>query len=86
MFARQFPKSSGYPEDAATGIAAAALWGYLAQAGLVPAGDPAQPAVCTVRQGEAMGCPSAIEVRARFSETGATEGCWLSGKVAWSTL
>jgi PhzF family phenazine biosynthesis protein len=72
--ARQFPKSSGYPEDAATGIAAAALaWGAR-HLGLVDT----DPALITVRQGEAMGSPSAIFVRlpARRDES---NGCWLSG-------
>lgn len=82
VFARQFPKSSGYPEDAATGIAAAALWGHLAAAGAIAVGTPAAPAVCTVRQGDAMGRPSAIAVRPRFDTQGAVAGCWLSGEVA----
>lgn len=72
--ARQFPKASGYPEDAATGIAAAALWGYLNDAGEVTAGQ-----VYTVRQGVAMGSPSAIQLRAR----GEGAGCWLSGETQW---
>jgi len=76
--ARQFPKSSGYPEDAATGIAAAALaWG-LREAGLV--GEAAT--LVTVRQGEAMGSPSAIFVRLPAA-TATTEGCWLRGE-AWA--
>lgn len=82
--ARQFPKSSGYPEDAATGIAAAALWGYLADAREIAIGTAHMPVVCTVRQGDAMGRPSAIEVRARFTDEGTSLGCWLSGQVAWS--
>jgi trans-2,3-dihydro-3-hydroxyanthranilate isomerase len=72
--ARQFPRSSGYPEDAATGIAAAALaWGLREQA---LAGDAAT--LVTVRQGEAMGSPSMIGVRlpARGQES---QGCWLRG-------
>ncbi|MDB5885936.1 MAG: Phenazine biosynthesis protein PhzF family [Polaromonas sp.] len=81
--ARQFPKSSGYPEDAATGIAAAALWGQLAATGVINTGSRKAPIVCTVRQGDVMGRPSAIEVRARFGTNGATEGCWLSGQVVW---
>jgi PhzF family phenazine biosynthesis protein len=72
--ARQFPKASGYPEDAATGIAAAALWGYLHAQGQVPAGS-----TYTVRQGVAMGAPSAIHLRARED----APGCWLSGEVRW---
>lgn len=74
VYARQFPKSSGYPEDAATGIAAAALWGYLDRVGAVPKGR-----ICTVRQGVAMGSPSAIQLRARTD----APGCWLSGETQW---
>ena len=72
--ARQFPKASGYPEDAATGIAAAALWGYLNETGSVPADG-----VYTVRQGVAMGSPSAIQLRRRVDAA----GCWLSGETQW---
>ena len=74
VFARQFPKASGYPEDAATGIAAAALWGYLHSVDALPAGP-----VCTVRQGVAMGSPSAIQLRRRTD----APGCWLSGETQW---
>ena len=84
--ARQFPRSSGYPEDAATGIAAAALWGYLSTTGAVPVGTPPAPVVTSVRQGEAMGSPSAIELQARFGARGEVIGCWLSGNVEWATL
>ncbi len=83
VMARQFPKSSGYPEDAATGIAAAALWGHLAAIGAVAVGTVEAPVVCTVRQGDAMGRPSAILVKARFDEAGRRVGCWLSGQAAW---
>jgi len=75
--ARQFPKSSGYPEDAATGIAAAALAFGLLESGLVAPDDR----TITVRQGRAMGRPSAITVRFRLDEAGAVEGCWLGGAV-----
>ncbi len=81
VFARQFPRKSGYPEDAATGIAAAALWGHLAASGAIPTGSAAAPVVCTVRQGDAMGSPSAIAVRPRFDAQGTMAGCWLSGEV-----
>ncbi|MGJ7487419.1 PhzF family phenazine biosynthesis protein [Variovorax sp. LT2P21] len=81
--ARQFPKSSGYPEDAATGIAAAALWGHLAATGVIAIGTPGAGVVCSVRQGDAMGRPSVIEVRPRF-DGGSLAGCWLSGQVGWS--
>ncbi|GHU30167.1 hypothetical protein AGMMS50256_16570 [Betaproteobacteria bacterium] len=75
--ARQFPKASGYPEDAATGIAAAALLFGLLQNGQVRAGE----GPITVRQGRAMGRPSAINVRFRHDESGKITGCWLSGSV-----
>ncbi|MDF1505189.1 PhzF family phenazine biosynthesis protein, partial [Roseisolibacter sp. H3M3-2] len=47
----------GVVEDPATGASAAALGGYLRDAGLVAA-----PATLTIRQGEAMGRPSRITV------------------------
>lgn len=47
----------GVVEDPATGAAAAALGGYLREAGLV-----ATPATLLIRQGEAMGRPSRITV------------------------
>jgi PhzF family phenazine biosynthesis protein len=47
----------GVVEDSATGAAAAALGGYLRQAGLIQA-----PLVLTIRQGEAMGRPSLLTV------------------------
>jgi PhzF family phenazine biosynthesis protein len=75
--ARQFPKSSGYPEDAATGIAAAALTFGLLEAGQIAAdGRPIQ-----IRQGRAMGRPSQIAVRFRRDNDGAVSGCWLGGAV-----
>lgn len=86
VFARQFPKSSGYPEDPATGIAASALWGHLAAAGVIDAGSPDTPAITQVRQGDAMGSPSAIDVRPRFDADGVLAGCWLSGRVDWTAL
>jgi PhzF family phenazine biosynthesis protein len=48
----------GVVEDPATGSGAAALGGYLRDAGLLEA-----PAALVIRQGEAMGRPSRIEVR-----------------------
>ncbi len=75
--ARQFPKSSGYPEDAATGIAAAALsFGLLAN-GLV---QPTSKTI-TVRQGQAMQKPSEIVITLITDENGSTNGCWLGGHV-----
>ena len=72
--ARQFPKSSGYPEDAATGIAAAALaFGLLEQGLTYASGDPLR-----IRQGRAMGRPSEIQVR--FEHDGSqVVGCWIGG-------
>ncbi|MBR0655379.1 PhzF family phenazine biosynthesis protein [Plastoroseomonas arctica] len=54
--ARQFPRNSGYPEDAATGIAATALYAGLRALA-------AAPPRLVVRQGEAMGRPSEMLVR-----------------------
>lgn len=74
--ARQFPQSSGYPEDAATGIAASALsFGLLAN-GLVERSDKQ----ITVRQGRAMARPSAISVRFDMHD-GDPAGCWIGGTV-----
>jgi PhzF family phenazine biosynthesis protein len=74
--ARQFPSSSGYPEDAATGIAASALsFGLLAN-GIVE-GSERQ---ITIRQGRAMNRPSSIKVRFSF-DNGDLNGCWLGGDV-----
>jgi PhzF family phenazine biosynthesis protein len=75
--ARQFPKASGYPEDAATGIAAAALLFGLLANGVVTADD--RPV--RIRQGRAMGRPSEIVLRFRRDEAGVVEGCWLGGAV-----
>lgn len=75
--ARQFPKSSGYPEDAATGIAASALAFALLDNGLVAADErPIQ-----IRQGRAMGRPSRITIRFRLDHAGRVDGCWLGGRV-----
>lgn len=68
--ARQFPRASGYPEDAATGIAATALFAGLRALGA------AGPDL-TVRQGEAMGRPSEILV----TRDPDGPGCRLSGRV-----
>ena len=67
VHARQFPRNSGYPEDAATGIAAAALFYGL--------GAPRNGLI--VRQGEAMGRPSEIHVRPDPDGP----GCRLGGQV-----
>jgi predicted PhzF superfamily epimerase YddE/YHI9 len=76
--ARQFPRSSGYPEDAATGIAATALASALLQHGMVR--DPA--AGVRIFQGRAMGSLSEIRVRfATDAATGSVTHCLLSGEV-----
>lgn len=75
--ARQFPRSSGYPEDPATGIAAAALLFGLVDAGLVDSTD--EPV--TILQGRAMGHPSAMTLRLRLEDS-VVVGCWLGGPVA----
>lgn len=73
--ARQFPSSSGYPEDAATGIAATALLFALRHYGLIK-----NRRTIRVRQGEAMGRPSRIAVTLDQGRDPAV-GCWLSGDV-----
>ena len=79
--ARQFPKSSGYPEDAATGIAAAALAFGLLESGQVTAAGSTAGSCIRVRQGRAMGRPSEIRVRFQIDSTGTVQGCWLGGDV-----
>lgn len=78
--ARQFPRASGYPEDAATGIAASALsFGLLAN-GMVEASGR----TITIRQGRAMKRPSQISVRFNVDsplDDGRPNGCWLGGPV-----
>lgn len=80
--ARQFPKSSGYPEDAATGIAAAALTFGLWENGLVSADE--RPV--RIRQGWAMGRPSEISLRFRRNADGQVQGCWLGGSVGFAEV
>ena len=75
--ARQFPRASGYPEDAATGIAAAALAFGLLEDGLVAADD--RP--IRIFQGRAMGRLSEIRVRLGIAD-GRAIGCLLEGDVA----
>jgi len=72
--ARQFPKSSGYVEDAATGIAASALAFALLENGVVCVRSEV-----TVKQGRAMGKPSSIAVRFRRGDDGEVVGCWIGG-------
>jgi len=75
--ARQFPRASGYPEDPATGIAAAALLYGLRRYELIPA----DPGAATIHQGRAMGSPSTIHVRFELAPSGQEAGCFVGGKV-----
>ncbi|MHA1153854.1 MAG: PhzF family phenazine biosynthesis protein [Alphaproteobacteria bacterium] len=76
--ARQFPRDSGYPEDAATGIAATALAFGLLEAGTIR--DSKRP--LTVYQGRAMGRLSKMRVRfTTDAQDGSIVGCLLSGDV-----
>ncbi len=77
--ARQFPRSSGYPEDPATGIAATALTFGLLRNGLIESSS--RP--IRIMQGRAMGRLSQINVRLRFAEARAI-GCLVGGSVTSS--
>jgi hypothetical protein len=73
--ARQFPRSSGYPEDAATGIAATALvFGLLNDRSVAP-----DDRIIRILQGRAMGRLSEIRVRVGFAD-GRAVGCLLGGR------
>lgn len=72
--ARQFPRASGYPEDAATGIAATALAFGLLELHLLD-GER-----LTVQQGAAMGSPSELMIEL-LMDNGQATACWLSGRV-----
>jgi PhzF family phenazine biosynthesis protein len=81
--ARQFPKASGFPEDAATGVAATALAFALLKYGLTPCGGKR----ITVRQGRAMGRPSEIFVRFDLPAMGSQpRGCFLGGHAILSAI
>jgi len=76
--ARQFPKDSGYIEDPATGIAAAALaYGLLAN-GLITTHDVKLNRGLTVYQGRFMGNLSQIKIEWCQNETAS---CWITGQV-----
>ena len=75
--ARQFPRASGFPEDAATGVAATALAFGLLACGVIPLDGRR----LTVRQGRAMGRPSEIFVRFALQAGGSQpSGCFLGGR------
>lgn len=76
--ARQFPKASGFPEDAATGIAATALIYGLKHYGLIGTRKTIR-----VRQGEAMGRPSRLAVTLADGRD-PNVGCWLTGAVTYA--
>jgi PhzF family phenazine biosynthesis protein len=77
--ARQFPKASGFPEDAATGIAATALIYGLKHYGLIGTRKTIR-----VRQGEAMGRPSRLAVTLADGRDPSV-GCWLTGAVTYAS-
>ena len=77
--ARQFPAASGYPEDAATGVAATALLYGLKHWGLI-----GLRRTIRVHQGDAMGRPSRMAVTLA-DHADANAGCWLSGEVRMSS-
>jgi PhzF family phenazine biosynthesis protein len=69
VVARQFPVDAGYPEDPATGVAAAALAAYLAADH-----RPAQPTWrrIAIDQGDTMGQPSLVRAAALTGPDGTT--------------
>lgn len=78
---RQFPKASGYPEDAATGIAATALaFGLLEYEMIKP-----DAASMLIHQGRAMGRPSDIHVRFDLDENAMPRGCFVGGYSAFAS-
>ena len=76
--ARQFPAASGFPEDAATGVAATALLFGLKHWGLI-----GTRRTIRVRQGDAMGRPSRMAVTLGDGAD-SNAACWLSGEVRLS--
>lgn len=65
--ARQFPLRAGFPEDAATGVAAGALGAYLARYDLQSRSGHHE---FRIAQGYATGAPSVIEAIADCSPDG----------------
>ncbi len=78
--ARQFPRDSGYPEDAATGIAATALAFGLLSNGLI---DRSSNTI-KIMQGRAMGSLSEIHVKLDIVGD-AVVGCLLGGRVVFES-
>lgn len=73
--ARQFPVRAGYPEDAATGVAAAAFAAHLTDLD-----RHAERKSIQIFQGEAMGHPSLLSASARWNGSEVTDVC-VSGHV-----
>jgi len=74
--ARQFPLRAGFPEDAATGVAAAALGAYLAHYDL---GSRTGHHEFRIAQGYTMGTPSVIEATVDCSADGRITGTAIRG-------
>ena len=70
VVARQFPVDAGYPEDPATGVAAAALAAYLAGRHRPP--KPSWTRI-TIDQGDAMGQPSRLRAAALAGPGGVSD-------------
>lgn len=77
--ARQFPARAGFQEDAATGVAAAALARGCIENGTIKAPD----APITIFQGRAMGSLSAIHVAIETAADGSPSGLRISGRVMY---
>jgi PhzF family phenazine biosynthesis protein len=71
VVARQFPVDAGFPEDPATGVAAAALAAYLAGHHRPRPGQPAWTRIA-IDQGDAMGHPSRLYAAALAGPGGIT--------------
>lgn len=70
LVARQFPVDAGYPEDPATGVAAAALAAYLA--GQRRMARPSWTRI-VIDQGDATGAPSRLQAAAHAGPKGVTD-------------
>jgi trans-2,3-dihydro-3-hydroxyanthranilate isomerase len=79
LAARQFPVRAGYVEDAATGVAASALAGYLVAHADRPVA--ARWRTWTVAQGRAMGRPSVMEAGAHIDAGGTVTATRVRGRM-----
>lgn len=73
IYARQFPQNSGYPEDAATGVAASALGNYLVENQIISTHDGWN--IQKIYQGQAMGHPSLLESKILIENNKIKEVC-----------